>query len=226
MCLWQNKENKKIKNMKKLLFFIVLLFSTLSVSAQRMQKVSDAQQAKMISIINATAASIKTIQSNFSQVKSVSFLNENVKSYGRMYYSNQGKLRWEYNSPYKYTFAINGGKVYIKSGAKSQVIDVRTSQLFKSIAQIMINSITGKSLKENNDFNTQMYVDGNEWIAVLTPKKAQMKKMFRTVQLHFNSRHNMVSQVVMTETSGDATVITLSGVRTNENIPDQIFFVK
>lgn len=212
--------------MKKLQFIIVLLLSVLSVSAQRMQKANGAQQAKMISVINATAASIKTIQSNFTQVKSVSFLNEKVKSYGRMYYSNQGKLRWEYVSPYKYTFAINGGKVYIKSGTKSQVIDIRTSRLFNSIAQIMINSITGKSLKANGDFNTQMYVDGNEWIAVLTPKKAQMKKMFRTVQLHFNSHHSMVSEVVMTETSGDSTVITLSGVKTNENIPDQIFFVK
>lgn len=203
-----------------------MLLSVLSVSAQRMQKANGAQQAKMISVINATAASIKTIESNFTQVKSVSFLNEKVKSYGRMYYSNQGKLRWEYVSPYKYTFAINGGKVYIKSGAKSQVIDIRTSRLFNSIAQIMINSITGKSLKANGDFNTQMYVDGNEWIAVLTPKKAQMKKMFRTVQLHFNSHHSMVSEVVMTETSGDSTVITLSGVKTNENIPNQIFFVK
>ena len=212
--------------MKKLQFIIVLLLSVLSVSAQRMQKANGTQQAKMISVINATAASIKTIESNFTQVKSVSFLNEKVKSYGRMYYSNQGKLRWEYVSPYKYTFAINGGKVYIKSGAKSQVIDIRTSRLFNSIAQIMINSITGKSLKANGDFNTQMYVDGNEWIAVLTPKKAQMKKMFRTVQLHFNSHHSMVSEVVMTETSGDSTVITLSGVKTNENIPDQIFFVK
>lgn len=212
--------------MKKLQFIIVLLLSVLSVSAQRMQKANGAQQAKMISVINATAASIKTIESNFTQVKSVSFLNEKVKSYGRMYYSNQGKLRWEYVSPYKYTFAINGGKVYIKSGAKSQVIDIRTSRLFNSIAQIMINSITGKSLKANGDFNTQMYVDGNEWIAVLTPKKAQMKKMFRTVQLHFNSHHSMVSEVVMTETSGDSTVTTLSGVKTNENIPDQIFFVK
>ena len=212
--------------MKKLQFIIVLLLSVLSVSAQRMQKANGAQQAKMISVINATAASIKTIESNFTQVKSVSFLNEKVKSYGRMYYSNQGKLRWEYVSPYKYTFAINGGKVYIKSGTKSQVIDIRTSRLFNSIAQIMINSITGKSLKANGDFNTQMYVNGNEWIAVLTPKKAQMKKMFRTVQLHFNSHHSMVSEVVMTETSGDSTVITLSGVKTNENIPDQIFFVK
>ncbi len=212
--------------MKKLQFIIVLLLSVLSVSAQRMQKANGAQQAKMISVINATAASIKTIESNFTQVKSVSFLNEKVKSYGRMYYSNQGKLRWEYVSPYKYTFAINGGKVYIKSGAKSQVIDIRTSRLFNSIAQIMINSITGKSLKANGDFNTQMYVDGNEWIAVLTPKKAQMKKMFRTVQLHFNSHHSMVSEVVMTETSGDSTVITLSGVKTNENIPNQIFSVK
>lgn len=212
--------------MKKLQFIIVLLLSVLSVSAQRMQKANGAQQAKMISVINATAASIKTIESNFTQVKSVSFLNEKVKSYGRMYYSNQGKLRWEYVSPYKYTFAINGGKVYIKSGAKSQVIDIRTSRLFNSIAQIMINSITGKSLKANGDFNTQMYVNGNEWIAVLTPKKAQMKKMFRTVQLHFNSHHSMVSEVVMTETSGDSTVITLSGVKTNENIPNQIFSVK
>ena len=47
--------------MKKLQFIIVLLLSVLSVSAQRMQKANGAQQAKMISVINATAASIKTI---------------------------------------------------------------------------------------------------------------------------------------------------------------------
>ena len=49
--------------------------------------------------------------------------------------------------------------------------------------------------------------------------------MFQSVRLHISSSRRMVSQVEMTETSGDTTVITLKNVKTNERVDEKLFTV-
>lgn len=202
---------------------VVCMLTALTLHAQNMQKVSEAQKQTMIEKINQTAAGIHTIECGFTQVKSLRFLNDKMTSQGKMYFDGSGKLRWEYVTPYSYTFILNGQKVNIKSAKSSQTIDIRQSKLFQSIAQVMMNSVTGKSLATNGDFECVMYVKGDEWIASLLPKKKEMKKMFKDIRLHFSSKRQMVTQVEMTEQSGDATVITLKDVKMNGRIDEKMF---
>ena len=209
--------------MKRIIFAVLLLSSCLGLGAQQLQSVPARQQAQMFQTINAAASKITSITSSFTQVKTISFLNDKVRSTGNLYFTNQQQLRWEYISPYQYTFIINGEKVHIKNGKRSQTIDVKSSQMFKSIARMMMNSITGRNLMDNRDFTSQLYLRGREWIAIMTPRRSQIKKMFKSVTLYFNEQHSMVSRVVMTEPSGDTTVITLSNVKINATIPEQIF---
>ena len=209
--------------MKRIIFAVLLLSSCLGLGAQQLQSVPARQQAQMFQTINAAASKITSITSSFTQVKTISFLNDKVRSTGNLYFTNQQQLRWEYISPYQYTFIINGEKVYIKNGKRSQTIDVKSSQMFKSIARMMMNSITGRNLMDNRDFTSQLYLRGREWVAIMTPRRSQIKKMFKSVTLYFNEQHSMVSRVVMTEPSGDTTVITLSNVKINATIPEQIF---
>ena len=209
--------------MKRIIFAVLLLSSCLGLGAQQLQSVPVRQQAQMFQTINAAASKITSITSSFTQVKTISFLNDKVRSTGNLYFTNQQQLRWEYISPYQYTFIINGEKVYIKNGKRSQTIDVKSSQMFKSIARMMMNSITGRNLMDNRDFTSQLYLRGREWVAIMTPRRSQIKKMFKSVTLYFNEQHSMVSRVVMTEPSGDTTVITLSNVKINATIPEQIF---
>lgn len=209
--------------MKRIIFAVLLLSSCLGLGAQQLQSVPARQQAQMFQTINAAASKITSITSSFTQVKTISFLNDKVRSTGNLYFTNQQQLRWEYISPYQYTFIINGEKVHIKNGKRSQTIDVKSSQMFKSIARMMMNSITGRNLMDNRDFTSQLYLRGREWVAIMTPRRSQIKKMFKSVTLYFNEQHSMVSRVVMTEPSGDTTVITLSNVKINATIPEQIF---
>ena len=209
--------------MKRIIFAVLLLSSCLGLGAQQLQSVPARQQAQMFQTINAAASKITSITSSFTQVKTISFLNDKVRSTGNLYFTNQQQLRWEYISPYQYTFIINGEKVYIKNGKRSQTIDVKSSQMFKSIARMMMNSITGRNLMDNRDFTSQLYLRGREWVAIMTPRRSQIKKIFKSVTLYFNEQHSMVSRVVMTEPSGDTTVITLSNVKINATIPEQIF---
>lgn len=215
--------NKTIEIMKRIIFAVLLLSSCLGLGAQQLQSVPARQQAQMFQTINAAASKITSITSSFTQVKTISFLNDKVRSTGNLYFTNQQQLRWEYISPYQYTFIINGEKVHIKNGKRSQTIDVKSSQIFKSIARMMMNSITGRNLMDNHDFTSRLYLQGREWVAIMTPRRSQIKKMFKSVTLYFNEQHSMVSRVVMTEPSGDTTVITLSNVKINATIPEQIF---
>lgn len=208
--------------MKKVLL-ILCIMASITLQAQTLKKATEAQAKTMIENINKTAASIRTLECDFAQVKTLRFLNDKMTSQGKMYYDGSGKLRWEYTSPYQYTFILNGQKVYIKSAKSSQTIDIRQSKLFQSIAQVMMNSVTGKSLTTNNEFACTMYTQGQEWVADLVPQKKEMKKMFKNIRLHFNSTQQMVSQVEMTEQSGDTTIITLKEVKTNGKIDEKMF---
>ena len=121
------------------------MFSCLSLHAQT--KVSAAQAKTMIAKINAAAAKIRTIQCDFQQTKTLSFLNDKMVSKGVMSYDHAGKLRWEYTSPYSYVFIINNNRVHIKTSKNSNTIDIRSSRLFQGIARVMMNSVTAAAVR-------------------------------------------------------------------------------
>ena len=210
--------------MRKLTIIMIMgLMMAAGLQAQQLKQATDAQAKAMVEKINQTASSIRTLECDFTQVKTLRFLNDKMTSQGKMYFDGAGKLRWEYTSPYQYTFILNGQKVYIKSSKSSQTIDIRQSKLFQSIAQVMMNSVTGKSLATNSEFACTMYTQGQDWVADLTPQKKEMKKMFKNIRLYFNSTRQMVSKVEMTEQGGDTTVITLKDVKTNGKIDEKMF---
>ena len=207
-----------------MIWSLCLMAASLAVHAQALEKADAAQQKAMVEKISQTAASIRTMECQFSQVKTLGFLNDKLTSGGRMLFEAEGgKLRWEYQQPYSYTFILNGDKAYIRSAKSRQTIDIRQSRLFQSIAEVMMNSVTGKSLTTSRDFGCEMYSRGDEWQAVLTPKRKELKKLFSTIRLHFSSGRQMVTQVEMAETSGDTTVITLKNVKTNGRIDEKMF---
>ena len=193
------------------------------LSAQTLKKATEAEAKVMVAEISKTAASIRTLTCNFTQVKTLSFLNDKMTSQGRMCYDASGKLRWEYTSPYTYTFILNGQQVHIQSAKNRQTIDIRQSRLFQGIAQVMMNSVTGRNLTSNKDFACTFYTQGDVWVADLVPQRKEMKQMFSTIRLRFDSKRRMVSQVEMNEKRGDVTVITLKDIKTNEIINQNLF---
>ena len=206
--------------MKKLFlfFFAVVLSTTVSLA----QSTGD---AKIKQQINAVASKMKTMQCDFVQTKYMKMLNDKMVSYGRMYYQQSDKLRWEYTSPYTYTFILNGSKVLLNKGKRSDVINVNQSKFFKEIARIMMNSVVGKCLTDEKDFKVSISTSASEWVATLLPQRKDMKQMFQKIVLHFSRSQMMVSSVELIEKKGDRTVIQLKNVKTNSTINAKMFSV-
>lgn len=182
-------------------------------------------ETKVMQQINAVASAMKTMQCDFVQTKYIKMLNDKMVSRGKMYYQQSDKLRWEYTSPYTYTFVLNGSKVLISKGNRSDVINVNQSKFFKEIARIMMNSVVGKCLTEKKDFKTSISGTSTEYVATLYPQQKQMQQMFQKIILHFNRQKSTVSKVELIEKKGDRTVIELQNVKTNAPVNGKVFTV-
>lgn len=183
-------------------------------------------QAQVRQRIASAAAKTQTLTCDFVQAKSVKMLKRSIVSRGKMWYAKPSKLRWEYVQPYKYVFLLNGNTVTLKNSGGSTKMGVAQNKMFQEIARIMMGSVLGSSVKDSRDFSVRLSGRGNDWQAVLTPKRNPMKQMFKTVVVHFDMAKALVSKIVMTEKGGDMTVITLKNVRLNSNIHAQTFSLR
>lgn len=184
------------------------------------QQVNDAQVKKEI---NEAVVRMKTMKCDFVQTKSLRMLNDKMVAKGKMYYQQGNKLRWEYLTPYTYTFILNDSKVYLWNNQRNDVIDVNQNKMFREIVRIMMNSVVGKCLSDEKDFQVSIIVSPIEYVAKMNPLRKDLKQMFQTIILHFNRRQKMISQVELLEKNGDKTLIELKNVQTNVTISTGVF---
>ena len=220
---WEQMNDKLTMNMRKITIILLLMALWFGVEAQPLQKASPEQSKKMIETVGKATAAVKTIQCDFTQVRQSTMLKEKQTSKGQMFYSGQN-LKWAYTSPNKYALVVKGdGQVYMQQDGKTKKADGQSGQLFKGIAHIVMNSVTGAALSESGDFTVEMFTQGDKWVAKLTPKQAKLKKMFTSIYLYFNDKHNAVTKVEMKEANGDTTTITFTNLKLNEKISDSVF---
>ena len=207
----------------KYLFLITAIWSVLSAAAQKPAGAGESK--KMIEQVCAAAGKMQTLQCDFRQEKRLSLLETNMVSTGRMYYKGGKALKWEYVSPYAYTFLLNGDKVMLGSQGKTDVIQVNSSKTFKQIARIMMHSITGKCLSDTEDFHVTMLVEGNEWVAELIPRQKELAQLFTSIRLHIDPKSQTATEVELTEKSGDLTRITMTNIKKNTPLDDALFHI-
>lgn len=203
-----------------ILSLIVVSCCVLNISAQGVN------EQKAIQEISRAAAAIKTMQCDFVQTKTLKMLGDKMVSKGKMYCRQPDQLRWEYVTPYTYTFILNNNKVLLKKGKRSDVIDVNQNMMFKEIARIMMNSVLGKSLTDKKDFKVSVSGNAQQYTATLVPVKKDMKQMFTKILLYYDVKAQMVKKVGLYEKNGDNTVIELVNIKKNTQINASVFSVK
>lgn len=175
-------------------------------------------QDAIIAKINAAVSKIETMQCDFVQTKHMKMLNNKMVSTGIMAYKQSDKLRWEYKKPYTYVFILNGTKVYLKKESRNDVIDIKQNKVFKSIAEIMMNSVIGKCLTNNKEFKVSILDVNNQWVASLIPQKKELKQMYSKIILYFGKANSIIQKVEMIEKNGDKTIIELKNVKLNKPV--------
>ena len=206
--------------MKRYLFLLLILSYITPLSAQQLTEEQIKQK------VNQTASAMKTMQCDFVQTKHLKMLNNDFVSHGKMYYQQSNKLRWEYTSPYSYTFILNNDKVLLKNKQRNDLIDIKQNKLFREIVRIMMSSVVGNCLTDDKNYKVSIATIGNEWVATLLPQRKDMKQMFQKLVLHFNAKKSVVNIVELYDKNGEKTIIELKNIRINETIHPHMFVIQ
>ena len=122
---------------------MMMLLLVTSASAQTLKKATPEQSKKMVETVGKATAAVKSIQCDFTQVRQSAMLKEKQTSKGQMFFAGKN-LKWAYTSPNKYALVVKAdGQVYMQQDGKTRKADGQSGQLFKGIAQVVMNSVTG-----------------------------------------------------------------------------------
>ena len=136
------------------------------------------------------------LSADFEQVKTSQLFADPEYSQGHLTYRQPDYLRWEYTSPQTLVWELDG----TKGNVSPQV---------RQIMSLILKSVSGEYLQPNDDF----HVTTNGNIAVLTPKRRELKQLFSKVTIRMDYKTEIAEEVILYEKSGDQTNIRFRNVK-------------
>lgn len=208
--------------MKNSVFYVFFLLVTALTATAQEQKMSAAEITSFKNAVNATAKNTKTLTTDFVQYKHMDFLSKDIETSGKMSFKSPGMLLWQYTKPYQYSVVFKNNKIAINDAGKKSAMDMGSSKMFNKLNKLIVGSVNGDMFDEN-EFTISFFKTTVYNITKLMPKDATLKKYIKQMELYFDKKGNMVSQVKMTEPSNDYTTIVFKNKVTNAQIADSVF---
>lgn len=168
---------------------------------------------------------ITSMESNFIQEKYLSVMSEKIITKGHFYFKKVNMLRWEYNDPYSYVIAINKDKMFIKDNNKVNKYDINSNKMFKSINEMMMNTVQG-NLLNNKEYKHAFYENEKNYLVELTPVQKAARDFLKSIYLYIDKTDYSVVKVKLTEPGDDYTTIDFTSRKSNQPIADEKFTVK
>lgn len=208
--------------MKNSVFYVFFVLITALTATAQEQKMSTAEITSFKNAVNATAKNTKTLTTDFVQYKHMDFLSKDIETSGKMSFKSPGMLLWQYTKPYQYSVVFKNNKIAINDAGKKSAMDMGSSKMFNKLNKLIVGSVNGDMFDEN-EFTISFFKTSEYNITKLMPKDATLKKYIKQMELYFDKKGNMVSQVKMTEPSNDYTTIVFKNKVTNAQIADSVF---
>lgn len=212
------------------IFFVSFLIGTITLASYSQsadfKSLTDSEESALIEKIKKSSKTTSSIKCDFIQNKKLSFLKDLDVSTGVMYYKNSQKLRWEYKSPNPYVFVLNQSKIYLQNPQGVSSYNTNSNRIYKAISELIIGFINGQGLQNNTNFKSDFFSNNKQIFVKLTPVNSDIKKLFSSVYLYLDINSYIASKIVMNESSGDVTTLSLYNIKRNSTFSDDIFILK
>ncbi|MDR6966080.1 outer membrane lipoprotein carrier protein [Flavobacterium arsenatis] len=205
--------------MKTRIFLLLFCLMNLNIFSQ--EKMSASEITSFKAIVEKEAKNIKSLKTDFIQYKHLDFLSKDIETSGKMYFKQPNMLNWQYTKPYQYSIVFKNNKVYINDQGNKSTVDAN-SKMFEKINKMIVGSVSG-NMFDDKEFTITYFKNKDFNIVKLTPKTASIKKYINQIDLHFPMSDTTVSEVKLTEPSGDFTRIVFKNKQLNAKIDDSIF---
>lgn len=206
--------------MKRKLLLLFVFFPLFAVA--QVQKMSDAERDSFRQSVDKASAKIKTIASDFTQLKHLDFLDKEIETSGKMAFSEPSNLVWQYEKPYKYSIVFKNRKIYINDAGRKSAMDANASKIFGKLNNLIVGSLSGK-LFDDREFDIVYFKTKDANLARLKPKDAELRKYLNEIELYFDPTDHQVKEVRLIESATDYTKIIFKNKRLNVPVPASAF---
>lgn len=202
--------------------FVFLLILSGFANAQ----LNSAEIKKLKSNINSATADLTSLQSDFTQTKHLDFMENDVKSSGKLYFKSKSKIRWEYSSPFKYYVIFNNEKMFVNDNGKKKETELSSSKLLKDLSKIMLGTVQGSGVLDETKFKITYSKSGSDYVAKMIPTDKTYKKYIQQIDLTFDGKSYLLKKIKTTEPSLDYTLIEFNNQKKNTSVSDDKFAFK
>jgi len=197
-----------------------MVTSTLTFAQETTMNASEIEAFKLQ--VSTASKNTKTITSDFVQFKHLDFLDNDIKTEGKLAFKAPGLVRWEYTDPYEYSVVFREDKLLINDGGTKSDVAIGNSDIFKKLSELIVNSVKG-TMFNDADFEITYAKTANYNKASFTPKDKKMGAYIAAFELLFDTTDGTVKEVKMIEPSTDFTRIVFSNRVLNNPVSDALF---
>lgn len=212
--------------MKNLMWKFSLLFIFVFSSSILNAQLNTTQVKTLKQNIDNATKDLTSLESSFTQTKHLDFMENDVKSSGKLYYKSTNKIRWEYTSPFKYYVIFNNDKMFVNDNGKKNETELSKSKILKDLNKIMLGTVNGSEVLDEKKFKITYSKSGEDYIAKMLPTDATYKKYIQQIDLTFDGKSYLLKKIKTTEPSLDYTLIEFSNQKKNATVSDEKFAFK
>ena len=221
-----------ISNLKGLTLFLsigLILHGSTFLSFQEADAGSHLTATEVLEQLQTKAETLKSLQGNFEQRKFSRLLITPMESEGRLFWQPPGRLRWEVLQPAPFTLVAQGERMLLLYP------DLKKASLYRQpFGGGLMERITGAT-GDPEEFQRQYSIQvalvaqggSGRWIQMtLEPKSARRARYFKRLEIKIDPNNWLPEEISIQESSKDWTVIYLSDLQENTDLPDGLFSVQ
>ena len=203
-----------------LLLLPLALFFSVSSHAQ-LAPVADVESFRQR--LAAENSQFATIECDFVQYKYLVIMDEPLVSSGKFYFRQDDRVRLDYAQPSPYLIVLNGQKVKIATGGKSNVYDVSSYQMVTVMKTMLSSCLLGDFSGAGRDYRMSVSEDGTVYHVEIEPLNRNIRRYLQKVEITFDKKDLSVNQLAVREPSGDYTRHVFSNKIFNTSFSEELF---
>lgn len=203
-----------------------LLVGVLLVNGQALAQSGGMSSAEVTTFKNQVAkqaSGLQTLEADFVQLKHLDFIDQAIKSVGKLSFKSPQHIRWEYTSPFRYYVIFDDKRMFINDDGNTKDVSLASNTLLRDINNMLAGTVQGDAIFDEERFDIAYHRVGREYQTTFFPKEKSLAKYIKQIEMTFDPNSYLVTRIRIIEPSMDHTEITFANQKRNITIPDEIF---
>ena len=213
------------KKMNKYIYTFLLVVFCLPLAAQKdltpLASVTAFQER-----LKKEAASLSSIESDFTQEKFLDVFNEKIVSKGRFYYKQENMIRMDYTSPIDYQIIINWQKLKIVSEGKSNVVNLGSNQMMNEMKGMLAACMIGDLTVMSSAYRLEYYESPSLYVVKIRPVSKSVQAYISEIIISIDKKDMSVQTLRLSENAKDYTEYHFTNRKYNTLTSDEKFVIR